>query len=369
MSKTRLLVLFGGITVEHEVSVISGLQLMKHANPDSYEITPVYIDKRGQWWTGNQLKDITLFHTLDLVEPIGLEPFSLAVHHSQNPFDAAILCFHGRYGESGPIQGVLEVAGIPYQGPGITASALAFDKIFSRMVLEAHRFPQPKYTWFTEHEWQSDQAACLDKVTKLGKVVFIKAANGGSTIGVFKATSQKEVIDAVNHALQFDSRIIAESAITDCIEVNVSVLGDQTSARASVVEQPIKADEFLSYADKYQRGGGKKSGMGSATRRIPAPISNRLTQKLQALALEIFAAFDARGVVRIDFFANPSTEEIFVTELNTIPGSMSFYLWEASGMPYHEMIDELVKIAKSSAARQANKIQSFDSPILKTAAV
>jgi D-alanine-D-alanine ligase len=368
MAKHSLLVFFGGITVEHEVSVITGLQLIKHADPAKYDVTPVYIDKSGKWWSGPQLLSIETFRTLDTTKPTGLEPFSLSLQRGSNPFDAALLCFHGAYGEAGNIQGVLEVAGIPYQGPGVTSSALAFDKIMTRLTLAGANVPQTAFTWFTATDWAADKAAILTKAESFGWPVFVKAANGGSTIGTFKVNSPAEFDDKVSQALQYDTRIIMEKAVTDCIEVNVSVLGLDGDAQASVPEQPISADEFLSYADKYQRG-GKKSGMASATRRIPAPISSRLTTKLQTLAKEIFRLFDCSGVVRIDFFANPSTEEVFVTELNTIPGSMSFYLWEATGMPYSQLIDRLVEIAVEQHKRRSTLVTSFDSPILQTSKV
>lgn len=365
MNKTRLAVLFGGETVEHEVSVITGLQLMRNANADRYEVIPVYIDKAGKWWTGAQLFDIRFFNDLDLFNPAGLTPFSVSLNKGSNPIDVAILCFHGGYGESGNVQGVLEVAGIPYQGPGVVSSAINFDKIVTRQILKAEGIRQANYIWFTAHEWQTQQALIQEKVAQLTYPVFVKPANGGSTIGIEKVKEASSLVETVNRVIQYDERIIVEAEIKDCIEINVSVLGMEGDAKASVPEQPIKADEFLSYADKYERGGGKKSGMASASRRIPAPISSSLTQKVQALAKHLFHILDCSGVVRIDFFVDPSEETLYVTEVNTIPGSMSFYLWEATGMKYKQMIDELVKVAQTKFAQKQNLIKSFESNILK----
>jgi D-alanine-D-alanine ligase len=365
MSTTRLAVLFGGVTVEHEVSVITGLQLIKNVDRSRYEVIPVYIDKAGQWWTGQQLLDIEYFKTIDLFKPTGLEAFSLSLNRDANEIDVAILCFHGGYGEAGNVQGALELAGIPYQGPGVTSSALCFDKIFLRQVLAAEHIPQTPYAWFTAQEWQSDRQAVLTKLTSLGLPVFVKPANGGSTIGIEKVKTAEELIASIERVLQFDERVLVEAEIKDCIEINVSVLGLEGQVRASVPEQPIKADEFLSYADKYERGGGKKSGMASATRRIPAPISSSLTTKLQDLAKHIFHVLDCSGVIRIDFFVDPSEERIYVVEPNTIPGSMSYYLWEATGVKYSELVDELVKIAQEKHARKQKLTMSFESNILK----
>ncbi len=365
MAKTKVGVFFGGITVEHEVSVITGLQLMNHANADLYEITPVYVDKKGVWWTGDATRDPEYFKTANLMSPSGLTSFTLNPSRaSTQPIDVAILCFHGGYGEAGNIQGLLEVAGIPYQGPGVIGAATAFDKIITRHVLAGAGFGQADYLWFTTNEFAQNQQAVIERINQLGLPVFIKPANGGSTVGIEKVKSAEELATAIERVSQFDTRILVEKEITDCIEVNVSVLGIEGSVQASVPEQPIKSDEFLSYADKYERG-GKKSGMASATRRIPAPISASLTQKLQQTAVELFRLFDCFGVIRIDFFVEPSEETIYVVELNTIPGSMSYYLWEATQLPYEKLIDRLVEIARERQTRQQSLTNSFDSNILQ----
>ena len=365
MAKTRLAVLYGGITVEHEVSVITAVQLMKRADASKYDITPVYVDKSGKWWTGSQLFDIAYYGPQDLFAPKGLSSWQLRLEPGSNDIDVAILCFHGAYGEAGNVQGALELAGIPYQGPGVVGAAAAFDKIITRQVLQAEGVNQAKFTWCTATEWQKDPAAVQQRVDALTYPIFVKPANGGSTIGIEKVKSATELPAAVTRVLAFDERLVFEAEIKDCLEINVSVLGLEGDAHASVPEQPIKADEFLSYADKYERGGGKKGGMASASRRIPAPISQSLTSKVQAAALRAFHIFDCHGVIRIDFFVNPSTEEIFLVELNTIPGSMSYYLWEATKLPYAQMIDLLVEIAQTKHARRQKITTSFASNILK----
>lgn len=381
--KKNLAVIYGGISPEHEVSIITAVQLMKNVNKDTYTVVPIYIDKAGAWWSGEELTNIETYQQQDLYKPTGLHSFSERKNRitaltagaslpastssndelSSNKIDVAILCFHGAYGEAGNIQGLLELAKIPYQGPAVTSSAIGFDKIVTRQILAAEGINQTPYIWFTDHQWKTNQKELLQKIEELGYPVFVKPANGGSTIGVQKvndASSIKETVAAVAH---YDQRIIVEKEVTNCIEVNVSVLGMEGESQASVPEQPLKKDEFLSFADKYERG-GKKSGMASASRRIPAPISESLTKKLQDLAQRIFHIFDCSGVVRIDFFVNPSTEEVFVTELNTIPGSMSYYLWEASGIKYPELIDRLVEIAEKRSQQKAKLITSFDNNIL-----
>jgi len=364
MSKTRLAVLFGGVTVEHEVSVITGQQLIRQVDLNKYDVVPIYIDKAGHWWSDDSVTSVEYFKTADLFKPSGLTRFELSLNRGSNHIDVAILCFHGAYGEAGNIQGALELAGIPYQGPGVIGSAICFDKVVLRQILAAEGVSQPAYTWFTQQQWHQDRSSVLQKVEALNWPVFIKPANGGSTIGIEKAATASDFERAVETVLGFDDRVIVEAEIKDCIEINVSVLGSHTQAQASVPEQPIKSDEFLSYADKYERG-GKKSGMASATRRIPAPISSSLTQKLQQLAVHLFHLLDCTGVVRIDFMVDPSEETIFVIEPNTIPGSMSYYLWEATDLPYTQMIDRLVEIALETQQQQQALTTSFSSNILQ----
>lgn len=370
MSKQKLGVLFGGVSVEHEVSIITGLQLLKKVDASKYEAIPIYIDKTGKWWTGEQVGQLAYFRTADLFAPIGLTPFNLDLNQpSPAQLDVALLCFHGTHGESGSVQGALELANIPYQGPSVLSSAIAFDKIVTRQILAAEGINQTPYRWFTKQDWERNQEKTLEAVAQLGLPVFVKPANSGSSIGIKRVTNRADLVEGVTFALQFDDRILVEKEVSDCIEINVSVLGDQQHAEASVAEQPIKADEFLSFVDKYQRGGGKKSGMASATRRIPAPISTATLQLLQAEALQLFKIFDCSGVVRIDFFVNPTTSEIFLTELNTIPGSMSFYLWEATQLPYPQLIDRLVEIALAQKSSTKNKLKAFETNLLLTASI
>lgn len=361
----RLAVFFGGVTVEHEVSIITAVQLMNHAH-QNYSVIPIYIDKVGKWWTGDSLFSIEYYKDQDLQKPTGLQAYTFDPNTQSQHIDVAILCFHGQYGESGNIQGLLEVSNIPYQGPGVTSSALCFDKIHVRQILQAEHISQPKYVWFTKQEWNSDSKSIVQKCSNsLSYPLFIKPANGGSTIGIQKAHTQDQLSSAIKEALRYDSRIIVEQAIQDCIEVNISVLGSSQNAIASVAEQPMSQDEFLSYTDKYERGAGKKSGMASASRRIPAPISSESTELLQNKAKEIFRILHCSGVIRIDFFINPSTNEYFVIEPNTIPGSMSYYLWEASDVSYSELIDKLVEIAHTEFANKKTHITSYQSNILQ----
>jgi len=365
----KLGVFFGGKSLEHEVSVITAIQLMKHADVGQYQIVPVYLDKTGKWWSGEILKKIEYYSTQDLKHPENLEAFQLSLSNDETQIDVAILCFHGNPGESGQVQGALDLAGVPYQGPGLLGSAVSFDKIITRQIMAAEGIPQTKYVWFTYKDWETDKSSCLEKMKTLQYPLFVKPANSGSSIGIVKIDKPEELDLAVAQAGALDSRILIEQGVIDCVEVNVSVLGDGLSEpEISMTEQPMKSDEFLSFADKYERGGkGKKGGMASATRRIPAPISSTAVEKVTEVAKLLFKVLDLSGVVRIDFFVNPSTDDIYVTEPNTIPGSMSFYLWEASGLKYPELIDRLVQIAEARHRNVQSKVRSYDTNILRKA--
>ncbi len=374
MNKLRLGVIFGSRSVEHEVSIITACQLMRHVDTERYELIALYIDKKGKWWTGKQAQTIEGFKGQNLEAPTGFESYEFSPDpHVDHGIDVAVLCFHGTLGEDGTVQGLLELAGIPYQGPGVVGSAVSMDKIITKKVLEASSIPVVNFQWFTKQNWQEDKEAVLNQLLdsantghKLLKFpLFVKPANLGSSVGISKATDRKSLQGAIEVALQFDRRILVEQGLEGIKEVNVSVLGFD-EYQASTPEEPIASGELLSYADKYEKGGGKKTGgMASLQRRIPAPIPMSLTKKIQEAAIAASRQCDVSGVVRIDFLVNVGTGEFWLNELNTIPGSMSFYLWEATGMPYKELINRLVEIARQRFAAKATNITSIQTSIIK----
>lgn len=361
MNTIRLGVLFGSRSVEHEVSVITAVQLMKAANPQKYEIVPIYISKDGDWLSGVELKDLSFYRSLNRLSAKS----SLAVNPTEilKSLDVAIIACHGTGGEDGSLQGMLEMHEVPYQGPGVFGSAVCMDKIACKQLLRSEGLPVVKYQWFHADEWRKDSGSILNRLKNLKFPLYVKPSNMGSSIGISKVHSEKELTKAIDTALAFDDRILVEESVEDCIEVNVSVLGFE-SFRVSETEQPIKTGELLSYADKYSRSGGKKSGMASLNRRIPAPISPSFARHIQETARAAAKILDCSGVVRMDFLADPSTETCQINEVNTIPGSLSFYLWEASGMTYSQLIDELVLIARQRQTRAREKIRSIDTNIL-----
>ncbi len=372
--KKRLGVVFGSRSVEHEVSIITAVQMMQHVSADEFEVVPLYIDKQGRWWTGPELLDINFYKTLNLLNPAETTDSLQRIQFSPDPtedhgIDVAIFCTHGGHGEDGTLAGLFELADIPFAAPGVVAAAVAIDKLIFKHVMEAAGVPVTKYVWFTRQEWLETRKEVLDRVeTSLEYPLFVKPATLGSSVGVTRAANEQELRNAIDLAVEFDTRLIVEEAARDCIEVNVSVIGTGDSTEVSTTEQPIQTDEFLSYADKYERGGGKKGGtkgMASLSRRIPAPISPDLEDKLHTTTRQIWKLLNGKGVARIDLFANPSTEEIWVGEVNAPPGSMAYYLWEATGKSYSELVQHLVDHAEVAHAEKHQLMHSIQSNILQ----
>lgn len=364
---------FGSRSVEHEVSIVTATQLMENV-PGKYEVVPLYIDKQGRWWTGQPLTQAETFRELDLHDPqldgIKLVNFKPVPGENKDLIDMAIFCVHGGMSEDGTLAGLFELADIPYVGPGVTGAALATDKIATKHLAESMGLQVTKYGWFTASDWQIAAEHVLHHVTdELTYPLFVKPASLGSSVGVSKVSNEKELKQAIELVIEFDTRILVEEAASeDAIEVNVAVLGTADDCEASVSEQPLVSEDFLSYADKYEKGSkGKKGGskgMAGLARQIPAPIAPNLQEHLQEAACQLWKTVDGFGVARIDFFANPSSEEFWVGEINSPPGSMAYYLWEASGLGYPQLVEKLVAIAQARHQQKNDLFSSIESNIL-----
>ena len=390
--KLRVAVIFGSRSVEHEVSVISAIQAMDAMDPRRYEPLPIYITREGRWITGPELRRVDSFKDqaglLSRCKPVYLrpEPFGNRLFMEESGplgsrrtrvtvIDVVFPVIHGTFGEDGTLQGLLELAAIPYVGAGVVGSAVGMDKIVMKAAFQAQGLPVVNYLWFTRSRWQRAADAVADEVDrKLNYPLFVKPANLGSSIGISRANDRAGLFDAIEVAAHYDRRLLVEEAFVGGIEVNCSVLGND-EPQASVCEQPIAWTEILSYEDKYLRGGGGKGkgsgsggggeGMASLTRRIPAPISDELTAEVQRMAVEAFRAVDCAGLARIDFLVDPASGRIAVNEINTLPGSLSFYLWEPSGVPFPALVDRLIDLAFDRHRERQQTTHSFDSALLQ----
>jgi D-alanine-D-alanine ligase len=238
------------------------------------------------------------------------------------------------------------------------------DKVKAKQLCEANNIPVTSSLDFYEHDWELHQNMILEEATLLGFPLVVKPANLGSSIGVKKVDTQDDLIEAVEIAFRYDAHLLIEVAIHPLMEINCSVLGTAERCRTSVCERPLGSTETLSFEDKYQSGSGADKGMASADRVIPADISAELTDRIQSLATHTFKTFDASGVSRLDFLVNAHTEDVYFNEINTIPGSFSFYLWEKSGLSFTALIEELIAIALDKHQSKNGRIRSYDTNLL-----
>ncbi|MDR2657853.1 MAG: D-alanine--D-alanine ligase [Oscillospiraceae bacterium] len=408
--KKTMAVLFGGRSVEHDVSIVSAVQWMASADPSKYDLVPVYLAHDGAWYTGEPLKDLNAYKPFNplasgivkvLPDLTANARTLLSVSEKPRLFggskpelkveaviDVAVPIFHGLNGEDGTIQGVLELMNLPYTSSGLVGSSVGMDKIAMKQLFRGMGFPILDFHWATRDAWNARQAAILDEIeSKIPYPLFVKPANLGSSIGIAKAKTRAALIDALDVAFSYDRRAVIEPAVNDPVEVNCSALGFDEDVRVSVCEMPVSWQEFLTFEEKYipdakagesNKTGSKAAelsgvknpgGMANAKRRIPAPIGDEMTARVQALSAEIFRALDCKGVVRIDYIIDPASNTLYVNEINTIPGSLAYYLWDATDLPYPKLIDRMVELAERAHERKNEAKFGFDSAILKAVSI
>lgn len=379
--KTNVAVFFGGRSVEHEISVISALQAINAFDANKYNIIPIYISKQGRWYTGANLLDLKNYRDLNKLvaeaDEVFMRPeygdYNLYKAHTglfnkKNPVVAelhvAIPVLHGTNGEDGIFEGLLETIGIPFAGCNTLSSANGMDKITMKMILRSEGIPVVDYVWFTDNEWNSGKDAIIARVEeKLGYPVIVKPANLGSSVGIGTAANRNELIEKINNAEKFSQRIIVEHMIEQLQEINCSVLGDADDHQSSVLEEPIKSGKFLSYEDKYMGGTKTNQGMQASDKRIPAELPADLTEKIRHMAGETFRVLSCHGVSRIDVMVDRKDNSVYVNEINTIPGSLSFYLWEATGISFAQLMDKLVALALKRKRATGRKTFTYDQNI------
>ncbi len=379
--KIKLAIIFGGKSPEHEISVISALQTASAADSNKYEIVPIYISKKGAWYSGAALLNLenyknteTLLAQCDKVwvtessDENGIYKYPVKSFFGKETFltniDVALPVLHGAHGEDGAIQGLFELMNIPYAGCNVLASAIGMDKIAMKIMYRSLGLPLVDFEHFFSSDWINDSEAILSKSAQnLGFPVIVKPADLGSSIGISKANNATELRESIDNAVQFSRKIIIEKAVVNLKEVNCSVLGDYEAAQPSVCEEPVvQSDKILSYNEKYVNKSGSK-GMASLKRRIPADIPADMTTQIQAMAVRAFRGTDCSGVARIDFLIDMDDNQVYVNEINTIPGSLSFYLWEKTNVSFTALVDKLVKLAQKKHREKNNLNFSFDQNI------
>ena len=384
MAKTQLAVIFGSRSCEREVSIISAVQLMNSADPEKYDVIPVYIDEQNVWYTGAPLRSIETYVSFN-PDMKGIERVSLdltagsgaltAVRAGKGLFhrteealvarmDVAVVVMHGLNGEDGTLQGLLELANIPYTSTGVAGSAIGMDKIMMKQFFRGADLPVLPGVWFTRSRFEREREAVLTEAERaLSYPVFVKPANLGSSIGVSRADNREQLADSLELAFEYDRRVLVEKGLDRPVELNCSVLGYDDDVTASPIEMPVTSDTMLDFGDKYLHA-SKVSGMASLSRVLPAPIPEALRDEIQRTSCEIFRLLDCKGVVRVDYMYDQPTDRFYITEINTIPGSLAFYLWQEAGLPYAGLIDRLVECARRAHADRNARNYAYTSDIL-----
>ncbi|MBQ3052097.1 MAG: D-alanine--D-alanine ligase [Clostridia bacterium] len=379
--KTNVAVFFGCCSVEHEVSIISAVQAMRAIDSQKYDITPIYVTKSGEMYTGKDLFTIEEYSNLPELlkkcKKVSLvrEKGNVVMKYEGGIFskkgvqiDVAFPIVHGTNCEDGTIEGYFEFLGLPYVGCDILSSAVGMDKAVFKDVLKSAGLPVLDCICFRAREYMADKDAIKGEISeKIGFPLIVKPVNLGSSVGITKVNTENELEEAISLALSFADKILVEHAVTSIREINCSVLGDTDSCIASVCEEPFMNDEILSYEDKYlsnSKNGGKSKGMASLGRKIPADLTDEKSSQIRELACEIFKAIGANGVVRIDFIIDTDTDTVYANEINTIPGSLAFYLWDATGIKYPQLCDRLIELAFRRQRNRDNITYTIDTNIL-----
>lgn len=393
----KVAVICGGSSVEHEVSVITALQAAQALDKSKYRPVALYITKDLRFFTGGDLLDIKAYKDIPSalagarqVVPVRLEgrpvlmdfpPKALGRPHYEE-IDAALLGAHGTNVEDGTLQGLLEYWGVPYTGCSVCASAVGMDKWVMKQVFKSAGLPCLSGVLISKSDYLKDpEGEIKGLLEKIALPMVVKPSNLGSSVGISKARDEEQLKEALDLAFSFAPFALCERAVRNLREINCAVLGDRDGAVASVCEEPLNATDILTYADKYKSGGGKSgskggaksggqgSGMASLTRKVPAELPQEVSEKIQEMALAAFKAIDASGVARIDFMMDSETGEIFVNEINTIPGSLSYYLWEAGGVSFPQLVDRLISLALKKKRDKDSLTFSFDTNLLEGASL
>ena len=380
----KIAVIFGSRTAEHDVSIVSGLQLLENIDRKKYDAYPVYISRTGDWYIGDGLLNISIYS--DFQQNMkGLTKVYLPPSPGHNGFyanqmsgglfaktemkkvaelDCAIIAVHGMHGEDGTLQGLFELCDIPFSSVGVTGSGVGMDKIIMKAVFQSMELPVLEAKYCYRAAWKNDPEAVLDDMEKLGYPLMVKPANLGSSIGIGRADDRLELRNRLDVAAHYDRRIIVEKALINPIEINCACVGYGSDCLASLCEQPINSNgKILDFEKKYLQE-AKVQGMASLHRIIPAPIDDAMTDKIQRMTQNVFQMLECKGVVRIDYMIDTATQAVYINEINTVPGSFAFYLFEPMGIPYAELIDKLVDSALAAQKDKNASVFAYDSKLI-----
>ena len=379
--KTRVAMVFGGKSVEHEVSVISGIQAVMNMDTDKYEVIPVYMTKKNDMYIGEDIGKIESYKDIDGLlkrsqrvimmnegDRVVLFQYPLkkfGKNYSQE-IDVVFPVVHGTNVEDGALQGYFKTLGVPFVGCDVTASAVGMDKYIMKAILKESDVPVLDAKVFTLSDYAEIDEMIATIESAIGYPVIVKPVNLGSSVGISVAKDRVELTRSIDDAYRYATKVLVEHAISNLREINCAVLGDENEAVASECEEPLHTKDILSYEDKYvsnAKGSGSK-GMASVSRKIPAELTPEKREEVRELAVRAFQALGCNGVSRIDFMIDEDNGKLYFNEINTIPGSLAFYLWEPIGVPYKELLDRMIGLALKRERTEKNLTFTFDTNIL-----
>jgi D-alanine-D-alanine ligase len=375
-------VFFGGKSPEHDVSIITGQLIISELKKMGREVMPVYLDKKGGWFIGKELGRLKFFNSaatdeelkkfsgyrMDLKESEKKMVFKKkGIFSKKVEIELAFPAFHGANGEDGTIQGMFEMFNIPYVGCDVPSSAIAMDKVLTKLFYQSKNIATTKFIYFTQKDWRENKDVILLKIKNdLNWPIFIKPARLGSSIGMAKVKNYEELEFACEVALHYDNKILAEESIEDLADITCAAIGND-KPKPSLIQEVVFSGDHFSYEDKYLEDGGAQLGNAQNNIIIPARLDEKTTKEVQNLAVKIFKMFGCSGIARIDFLYDKKSKIIYANEINPLPGTLYHHLWKKSGLGLDELVENLIQFALEKHKEKNELTYTFDSDILKQA--
>ena len=378
-SKPTIGVFFGSRSPEHDISIITAELIISGLKGLEYPVIPVYFAKDGTWYINEKLGNLSFFQT-DIWDFKNWHRYWLDLENSKEKIvlkqkgifgkkitvEVAFPAFHGQYGEDGTIQGLWEIFNIPYVGCDVSSSALAKDKVFTKLIYKAKQIPTTDFIYFYNFEWNAKKEKILKEIQeKLNYPLFVKPARLGSSIGIKKVKSQNELAEAIEVALHYDEKVLVENGIENVRDLTCAVLGDFKNPFVSLVQESLYDVDFFTFEDKYLKGGGAQTGKAQQKIVIPAEIPEKITEEVQNLAKEIFTTFGCSGISRIDFLHDEKENKLYANEINPLPGTLYHHLFKKSGVELPQLLQKLIDLALERQKEKQQLITTFSSSVLK----
>ena len=373
--KKNLIVLFGGKSVEHDISIITGVQALNAINKNKYNVLPIYINKNGEFLYSNSFFDIKTFSNNNLSnvkfkKVIIATDSHLYFYKGKKlkqwlKIDFAFLATHGGMGENGELQGFLDVCNIPYSSSDVSASAIGMNKVETKQILNNQKIPIVNYLVLNQNEFKKNIENIKEKLKDIGYPVIVKPANLGSSIGITFCKNFTSVKNAISFAFLFDKTVLIEKAVANLREFNISIIGNEIKCELSDIEEVIIKKDILSFENKYLNKESCSKGMENTCRKFPAELQPEIEKEIKEIANKVYYLLGCKGIVRFDFLVDDKTKQVFFNEANTIPGSLSNYLWIKKGYSFEKLLDKAIDYCLESKKNKDSKVLNFSSNVLK----